>query len=66
MTMNENIIEKKTHLSANVSFIHVIKHELLYLLDMKEKIKVCILGSKRESLYPYKKYSENIDIDRKC
>ena len=29
MTMNENIIEKKTHLSANVSFIHVIKHELL-------------------------------------
>ena len=40
-------------------------HGLLYLLDMKEKTKVCIMGSMYESLYPYKTYSENIDIDRK-
>ena len=32
---------------------------------MKEKTKVCIMGSMYESLHPYKTYSENIDIDRK-
>ena len=31
-----------------------VDHGLLYLLDMKEKIKVYIMGSMYESLYPYK------------
>ena len=42
-----------------------VGHGLLYLLDMKEKTEVCIMGSMSESLYPYKTYSENIDFDKK-
>ena len=42
-----------------------LNHGLLYLLDMKEKTEVYIMGSMYERLYLYKTYSENIDIDRK-